>query len=91
MATHSTSGKGEKPPPLTPYSTETCPFARTLQGSIRMEKRGFTGESIALPLTSLQTIGTQRVRWFARLAFYILTLMHPKLPFVFSYKKMYGL
>ncbi|GCD51388.1 hypothetical protein NBRC3188_0085 [Acetobacter pasteurianus NBRC 3188] len=31
-------------------------------------KRGFTGESKALPLTSLQTIATQRVRWFARLA-----------------------
>ncbi|GBQ60176.1 hypothetical protein AA0313_2328 [Acetobacter indonesiensis NRIC 0313] len=31
-------------------------------------KRGFTGESTALPLTSLQTIATQRVRWFARLA-----------------------
>lgn len=31
-------------------------------------KRGFTGESFALPLTSLQTIATQRVRWFARLA-----------------------
>ncbi|MFT8542020.1 hypothetical protein, partial [Acetobacter sp.] len=31
-------------------------------------QRGFTGESNALPLTSLQTIATQRVRWFARLA-----------------------
>lgn len=31
-------------------------------------QRGFTGESNTLPLTSLQTIATQRVRWFARLA-----------------------
>ncbi|MFT8827788.1 hypothetical protein [Acetobacter syzygii] len=29
---------------------------------------GFTGESIALPLTSLQISATQRVRWFARLS-----------------------
>lgn len=31
-------------------------------------KRGFTGESNTLHLTSLQTIATQRVHWFARLA-----------------------
>lgn len=35
-------------------------------------KKGFTGESNALPLTSLQTSATQRGRWFARLAIYYL-------------------
>ena len=60
--------------PVDPLKHRNLSFlACTLQSSICMEKRGFTGESIAPPLTSLQTIGTQRVRWFARLA----TIIHP--------------